>query len=392
MDISVKHLNGRMAEQIPTEFPLGLVLVVGEVALGSLPEREEGVSEFYLKEDDNHLLCRLTASAAKDSKLNDGDLIRAGGHIIFDRATARYYLFARHFEVLKEHKPPSSTLEDIVSVSSQKTPAELSPSILPQWVRELAPPEIQEEWAARRIAEAGGTLVLTGETPAQDEEEEAPEPVAAENWQELVSDDASMDYTAAEPPLSELSDELIEFLSEAIDSKDIVELTPGMLADFVPEELETGETEVVDDEDSDAPPEEQESVASADDARQAKTTKETSVEEFLTALETAIAADEALLKERSKEEELESEETAPESAVSIDGEQVEAPSVQEPEPTGDADVQQPAQDMRQLQPQPVSRRVEDSPTPWYIYFLVVLAVLLLLAIIVVLVVGSGLFA
>ena len=43
MDISVSHLNRRMALQIPAEFPLGLVFVVGEVEVDSTLVNEDGL-------------------------------------------------------------------------------------------------------------------------------------------------------------------------------------------------------------------------------------------------------------------------------------------------------------------------------------------------------------
>lgn len=381
MDISVKHLNGRMAEQIPTEFPLGLVLVVGEVSFGSAREAGTGQREFYLKEDDNYLFCRLSERAAKEITLNKGDLIRAGGHIIFDTATARYCLLARVIEVLQAYKPPSSSLEDIVTMSSRRAPEDLSPSILPQWVRELAPPEIQEEWAARRLAEAGGTLVVTGKSNVEEQEKSPPEPVAAENWQELVADDESLDYTAAEPPLLELSDDLIEFLSEAIDSNDIIELTPGMLAEFSPEEAAKADATVVEEEVAEVHAIEEEPVES---------TRDTTIEDFLTALETAIAADEAQVQEQEQEPQPESE--TPESDA--DAGEVEPVTAEETiEETVPEELEMPDEDggeMFRPQPRPTIRNVSTKePTPWYIYALVVLAIILFLAIIVTLIIGSG---
>ncbi len=381
MDISVKHLNGRMAQQIPTEFPLGLVLIVGEVSFGSARDMGGQRSEFYLKEDDNYLFCRLSERASKEITLNKGDLVRAGGHIIFDTATARYCLLARVVEVLQAYKPPGSSLEDIVTMSSRKAPEDLSPSILPQWVRELAPPEIQEEWAARRLAEAGGTLVVTGKSIPEDEEEAPPEPVAAENWQEFVADDESLDYTAAEPPLVELSDDLIEFLSEAIDSNDIIELTPGMLAEFSPDERAATETTIIEGEETEALAVEEEPDESS---------RDTTIEDFLSALETAIAADEARVQEQEPEPQKESEAPNTEADGGEEDSVFDEPLIEEAVPE---EVEMPDEGREESfipQPRPSIRNVAvKEPTPWYIYALVVLAIVLFVAIIVTLIIGSG---
>ena len=53
MDISVSRLNKRMALQLPAEFPLGLVFVVGEVKNLSYYGDGVTVSDFYIEEYQN---------------------------------------------------------------------------------------------------------------------------------------------------------------------------------------------------------------------------------------------------------------------------------------------------------------------------------------------------
>jgi hypothetical protein len=55
MDITVSRLNKRMALQLPAEFSLGLVFVVGTVRLAGAGNGDERLREFQLTEGDHNL-------------------------------------------------------------------------------------------------------------------------------------------------------------------------------------------------------------------------------------------------------------------------------------------------------------------------------------------------
>ena len=266
-------------------------------------------------------------------------------------------------------------------------------------MRELAPPEIQEEWAARRLAEADGTLVLSEETKEVEEQEQASEPVAVDSWQEFVADDGSLDYVSAEPPLAELSDEVIEFLSEAIDSNDLVEITPDVLAEFT--STQTKEPETIPEEE---PPEE----ITKPDPEEVYKTQAASIEEFLSALEKAIASDETEADAEDAEAETELDQV-----VDTSGEQlVEAKDIVTDttvlDESGENEVGVPVEpgldtDAEPLEETELYSDSSDQPqpaidydqlprkkgrTPWYVVLLIILAVVLFVAILVVVAIGN----
>jgi len=216
MDISVSRLNKRMALQLPAEFPLGLVFVVGEVK--NLSHRRDGVtpSDFYIEEHDHRLHCRLSSRAAAETHIMDGDLIRAGGHLAFEPAQAGYYLLARDVEVLIKDRPDPSPLSQIkVDNVERSFVTQLVPAEIPLWVELLAPPEVLSDLKGQ--APEPITPLVSGVKRRQDD-----------------SAQPSMAYTAEDPALASLNDELIEFLSEAMDGQEDIELTPELLAGFKP--------------------------------------------------------------------------------------------------------------------------------------------------------------
>jgi hypothetical protein len=216
MDISVSRLNKRMALQLPAEFPLGLVFVVGEVK--NLSHRGDGVtpSDFYIEEHNHRLHCRLSSRAAAETHIMDGDLIRAGGHLVFEPAQAGYYLLARDVEVLSEDHPDPLPLSQIKVDNVERTfVTQLVPAEIPFWVELLAPPEVQAD--------------LKRQTP----EPNTPQVSGAKRRQVDLAQ-PSMANPAEDPALASLNDDLIEFLSEAMDGQEDIELTPELLAGFKP--------------------------------------------------------------------------------------------------------------------------------------------------------------
>jgi hypothetical protein len=225
MDIPVSLLNKRMAVQVPTELPLGLVFVVGKVEKLALMDEDGHPHEFYLLEANHYLRCRLTDWAAHEIGFKDGDLVRAGGHLAFDPQQADYYLLARDVEILEEFVPGRSTLSEIVAESRQQPQiAGLAAAELPTWVKQMAPPEIQEELLA--------TAAMS---------DAASEFEAADSWEALEDTGASMAYPTEELALAGLSDDLIDFLSEAMDSSEDVVVTSDLISTYERQNRSHGE-------------------------------------------------------------------------------------------------------------------------------------------------------
>ncbi|HEX6384129.1 MAG TPA: hypothetical protein VF177_05615 [Anaerolineae bacterium] len=217
MDISVSHLNNRLALQLPAELPLGLVFVVGNV--DNLVERaEESVLErnghertqFDLVEASYRLRCQLAPHATPNDGLQDGDKLRVGGHLMFDSQRADYFLMARDVEVISE---PTTDSDDVPALAGKRAAltstladvkkraeaAQLAPADLPTWVQKMAPPEVQ----AQMEKEAEGEAQM-----------EAAEP--------------------NERPQAALSSELVEFASAAMESEEEVELKPEVIEKLAP--------------------------------------------------------------------------------------------------------------------------------------------------------------
>lgn len=408
MDISVRHLNRRMALQIPTEFPLGLVYVIGEVAIDSTAVNDDNWREFYLQEEDHQILCRISSRIAEEISIKTGDLVRAGGQIVFDPGQARYLLLSGDVELLSRDEPAGESLGEVMTVSQESSEPDGVLAPLPQWVKELAPPEVQEEWVSRRMTTPAITVAAAVEaaTPADPE----PAALAIESWQGFGDDDGSLAYTTEERALSEFSDELIAFLSEAIDSNEVIELTPAILADLSLDELPVTTL---------PPVEETVPVSLAPDPERAYAAQDASIEQFLSALEVAIATDVARaarqkLDLESRNGQAASAETA---APDLPVQDIPDPPVQDvPDlpaqatadslPGAQLDVAQkeqtlsvvpvaekhsPERPLEQPPGEPAKRsRPKRSVLSWFIILLIILAVVLLFAVVAVLVIDSGL--
>jgi len=204
MDISVSGLNGRLASKLPPELPLGLVFVIGQV-------EQLDADGFVLAEGPHRLHCRTE----ENGHIEEGDEVRASGHLMFDAKQLRYYLLARDIEVVTSEPlgaPDRSSRELLAesegllsALAAVKARAAAAPTPsgaeLPVWVKKLAPPEVQVE-------EAGDEIV---------------------------------DTTRRKGPHAELDEDLVSKLSEAMDSEEELELTPEFLARYIPEEPEPAE-------------------------------------------------------------------------------------------------------------------------------------------------------
>jgi hypothetical protein len=230
MDISVSRLNKRMALQLPAEFPLGLVFVVGKVRELTNADGDGGPPYFYISESGYMLRCQLTGRALDGITLNEGDMVRAGGHLAFDSLQANYYLLARDIEVLPEHRPSRTTLAPILAdIKKRSQAASLVPAELPEWVQQIAPPEFR---TAEEPPEPADDSDETAETIIQTTEPEATAEPEADTVEAQLEQAPPL---PEEEPLPEgFTDDLVEFLSEAMDSPEDVELTHEMVADLAP--------------------------------------------------------------------------------------------------------------------------------------------------------------
>lgn len=210
MDITVSRLNERMALRVPSELPLGLVFIVGQIdKMKPFPTNRDEVA-LQLVEGEHSLPCRLPQQVVEEMQLVGHERVRAGGHLVFDPRQARYYLLARDIEVLPSEPdmtPPSPPVEPRrIITDDDVSPTPVAPGELPPWVRQLAPPEIQAELG---LLHSEPELSAGGETsPGGDK---FPPPL---------------------PP------EMVDYLSAAIDSDEDVELTPAVVHELLPRRVE----------------------------------------------------------------------------------------------------------------------------------------------------------
>lgn len=216
MDISVSRLNNRMALRVPTELPLGLVFVVGRVQ-NLVPAGDE--IQFDLVEAEHIIYCRLPQTVASETLLKEGDMARASGQLVFDPHRAAYILLARDVQIMAEVASGRASIMPILSdVRKRAQATTLIRAELPQWVKQLAPPEVQAELGLEPTPQNESVTPLLPSAP----------PPLTES-------------APAEP----LSSEMLAFLSQAMDSESEVELTPSIISKFAPPEPVTVETEEV---------------------------------------------------------------------------------------------------------------------------------------------------
>lgn len=244
MDIPVSRLNQRMALQLPAELPLGLVFVVGQVESPAGPEAAQNPhsGEFYLRDKGYRLPCRLSERAAAEFRLEEGAMVRAGGHLVFEPVLASYYLLARDIERLDAFRPAAKPLAAIIADNSRREQAaSLTPADLPPWVQRMAPPEVRLEpeqrpqGARRQVNERALNHRAVGESDLDSRSApdlDAPAPQMGGDWELLADAEAAVAYPEAEPALAGMSDELIAFLSQAMDSQVEVEITPEIMTDL----------------------------------------------------------------------------------------------------------------------------------------------------------------
>jgi hypothetical protein len=377
MDIPVSRLNQRMALQLPAELPLGLVFVVGQVRMPGAAEA--GLpGDFYLGDDEYRLPCRLSERAAAEVRLDEGDKVRAGGHLVFEPARASYYLLARDVEHLDSLRPAVKPLTAIIADNNRRGQAtSLTQPELPAWVRHMAPPEIQPLSTDQPLA-AGSTW---------------PAPETGGDWELLADAQAAMAFPTAEPTLAGMSDELIAFLSQAMDSEVEVEITSEIMTDLnttgttdllppeLLEALDDIEASVKDTSGSAAP---QETPFAAPPAQLENSRPPDDQSKSLALMESLLALEQAAVRYAAPPVE------APETGQRS-GEFDVLGTVASPEPVkaseqavvAEPDLSQPSPEAAQSSPSRQAGKAKKQPRmiPWYVVLLVIiLFVALLLAV------------
>lgn len=220
MDISVDFLNKRLAGKLPTELPLGLVFVVGSVNQvwpdvvddnGRFP-----IHQFELIEGDYRLRCVIPPEKVGNIEVSVGDRVRAGGHLAFDKWRAAYVLLARDVERIAD--------------DLQKVAAEV-PDVEQKKFKE----------ALKQVKKRADAAVVepTGEVPPWVEKLKHAE---VDSNQKVRKETAVSHLPTIEPvpdlPVpgrNNITPEVVEAFSEAVDSDKEIELPPEIMAKVKPE-------------------------------------------------------------------------------------------------------------------------------------------------------------
>lgn len=241
MDVTVSHLNNRLALQLPAQLPLGLVFVLGDV--DKLWVEEDGRSKsvtFELEEKGHRVHCRLSPRAAEEFVLQNGDKIRAGGHLAFDSTRAGYFLLVRDIEVVQAQSANPLEMEPIVErselvsvlavIEEKPGSSDKAADDLPAWVKELAPPEYQAELKKGKGGETAVSSRINGDSL---------------NTEQLARLSAAMDSDED----VELTDSLLEIAKKLNQARGVSGAEPARTA---PASVAKDSTSITDIEDPDA--------------------------------------------------------------------------------------------------------------------------------------------
>ena len=225
MDVSVSHLNNRLALQLPAELPLGLVFVLGVVEkFVNGDNGRSGHTQFDLVEKEHRVRCLLSERVVLEEDVQEGSTIRAGGHLIFDPKRADYYLLVRDVEIVQLLPVSPSVLHmDMVSMMAevQKRAAaeDLVQSELPPWVKKMSPVEFREV-----LMEANGEAVV------QENDENGVEKKQLAQLSEAMDSDEDVELTSS---LLEVAKKLNQARGVQVEEGDAFAMPPVLGSRYV---------------------------------------------------------------------------------------------------------------------------------------------------------------
>lgn len=230
MDISVDFLNKRLAGKLPTELPLGLVFVVGSVNQiwpdvvddnGRFP-----IHQFELIEGDYRLRCVIPPEKVGNIEVAVGDRVRAGGHLTFDKWRAAYVLLARDVErVADDLQKVAAEVPDAEQKKFKEALKQVKkradavatepPETVPPWVEKLKHVETDSKTKVRKETAVSHLPTI--------------EPVP----------------DLPVPGRNDITPEVVEAFSKAVDSDKEIELPPEIMAKVKPEDSVTASVDPV---------------------------------------------------------------------------------------------------------------------------------------------------
>jgi hypothetical protein len=158
MDMPISQINARLYAQLPQDTGLGLLFATGTA--GQIVYASGGRPiQFTLRHAGYALRCKVAPSVELDFELKEGQQIRATGFLNFSSQSAQFHLLCREIELdqeLEVVETPEDSSETLpagerltpewllgIQKRAQAAPEQLAPGDIPDWVKELAPPEAQ---------------------------------------------------------------------------------------------------------------------------------------------------------------------------------------------------------------------------------------------------------
>jgi hypothetical protein len=210
MDMPISQVNIRLFARLPSDTGLGLLFATGTISQIVYASGERPI-QFTLRHAGYALRCKIAPGLEPSFVLQEGQWVRATGHLSFSSQSAQFHLLARDLELLSDVGParlgmapkraPALSGQEgvpgwLAEVQRRAGAAGLvTPAEIPEWVHAMAPPELlardegsREHWGKQRVE-------------AYLNQPDAPEAAAAESeglWPQLLAALERSDYEDVE--------------------------------------------------------------------------------------------------------------------------------------------------------------------------------------------------
>jgi hypothetical protein len=166
MDMPISQVNIRLFARLPSDTGLGLLFATGTISQIVYASGERPI-QFTLRHAGYALRCKIAPDLEPSFVLQEGQWVRATGHLSFSSQSAQFHLLARDLELLSDVAParlgmapkraPAPAGLEVVpgwlaEVQRRAGAAAdlLAPAEIPEWVQAMAPPELWTDDEASR--------------------------------------------------------------------------------------------------------------------------------------------------------------------------------------------------------------------------------------------------
>jgi hypothetical protein len=168
MDMPISQVNIRLFARLPPDTGLGLLFATGTISQIVYASGERPI-QFTLRHAGYALRCKIAPDLEPSFVMQEGQWVRATGHLSFSSQSAQFHLLARDLELLSDVAPARLGMAPqreqavpgwLAEVQRRAGAAAdlLAPAEIPEWVRGMAPREVltgDEEsrapWGRQRV-------------------------------------------------------------------------------------------------------------------------------------------------------------------------------------------------------------------------------------------------